>query len=222
MNETEIKQYAANLKKPEGEKGKEVAELMNKGNRGINLHTLAALDIQPEDRVLEIGMGNGYFVKNILNTSPSVHYFGVDYSPDMVKMASELNSSFVEEDKACFYEGNAEDLPLEDDAVNKIFTINTLYFWENSTQVLKECRRVLTDNGSLTISVRPDHIMRLLEVTKHGFAFYSKDQIVDMMESNGFGTLQITEIKEPAKKVFDRWMELETLIIQGFIDDQIS
>jgi hypothetical protein len=39
---------------------------MNKGNRLMNLETISQLGIVDNDKILEIGMGNGFFVKIFL------------------------------------------------------------------------------------------------------------------------------------------------------------
>ena len=61
-----MQDMAAQLKKPEGELGRQVGQMMNKGNEVINKWTNDVLELQPNDNVLEIGMGNGYFVKDVL------------------------------------------------------------------------------------------------------------------------------------------------------------
>lgn len=65
MTEEQLKNIALQLRKPEGDWGIEMGEKMNVGNKFINLHTIDVLNPKANDVILEIGMGNGFFVKDI-------------------------------------------------------------------------------------------------------------------------------------------------------------
>ena len=75
MEEEILKNIATQLRQPRGEFAVQVGERMNKGNLHINLFTLDALNLNGEENILEIGMGNGFFVKNLLNKYPKIKYF---------------------------------------------------------------------------------------------------------------------------------------------------
>ncbi len=57
------KELAKQLRKPTGEKGKEVGLQMNKGNKHICLNSYKILNPNKGDAVLEIGMGMGFLLK---------------------------------------------------------------------------------------------------------------------------------------------------------------
>ncbi|HEY8400774.1 MAG TPA: class I SAM-dependent methyltransferase [Cytophagaceae bacterium] len=215
MTEEQIKQLAAQLRKPEGEYGVQVGKQMNQGNAPMNLHTLAVLNPVEKDKILEIGMGNGYFVKNIVNLHPSIRYTGVDYSELMVEQAIQNNQQIVEEGRAEFYLGQADDLPFGDHSFNKIFTVNTLYFWEDRAKVLAEFRRVLSPEGLLIIAVRPKHNLEKIPVTRYGFSILSKDELITLLEENGFEPTELTEIQEPDQEIAGVIMKRETLIVKS-------
>ena len=65
MVERKIESLARQLRNPKGILGKKVGEKMNAGNRQMNLETINQLELNPNDRILEIGMVNGFFVRNI-------------------------------------------------------------------------------------------------------------------------------------------------------------
>src|SRR6476619_7183860 len=69
---------AGQLRQPEGSLGIKVGENMNKGNRLMNL---------------EIGIGNGFFVKDIIASAKDVRYTGCDFSETMIKEAKDLNNA---------------------------------------------------------------------------------------------------------------------------------
>ena len=112
LDEERIKEFASQLRKPEGENGSKIGHLMNEGNGPMNMHTLAVLNPKENNSILEIGMGNGYFVKHILNSHPSILYTGCDFSELMVQESISNNSNFISEDRAHFVESNMEKLPF--------------------------------------------------------------------------------------------------------------
>jgi len=142
---------AAQLRQPHGEMGKKVGESMNASNELINNQAIAALNIKPNDTILEIGMGNGFFCKNVLQAADGVTYTGCDFSELMIVEASKLNEHFVSAQQAIFILGNAEQLPFEASYFHSVFTVNTIYFWEDPNKVLTEIHRVLKPGGRLVI-----------------------------------------------------------------------
>jgi ubiquinone/menaquinone biosynthesis C-methylase UbiE len=213
MEEEKLKEFAKQLRKPEGDFGLEVGEKMNKGNVYINQYTIEALSVSAGDNILELGMGNGFFVKDILNTDPSVQYTGYDFSQDMVKESIRRNQNFVTENRAQFILGDAQSMPFEKEVFNKAFTINTIYFWENREKVLSEFRRVLKPEGKLLIAVRPKRNMEQMPFTKYGFTMFSKEDLAALLADNGFNVTSVIEKTEPEQELGGKKLVAETLII---------
>jgi len=212
FTEDDIKKIAAQLRKPEGENGIEVGKRMNIGNAPMNLHTLAVLNPQPNDKILELGMGNGHFVKNIVNIDSSISYTGCDYSNLMVEEAAQKNSEAINQKRVSFIHADGNNLPFENNSFNKIFTVNTFYFWDNHEIVLAELKRVLKKDGSLIITIRPKHNLEKFPVTKYNFTIFSQVEILKLLSANGFNAIEITEIKEPNQPHFGGMGERECTI----------
>ncbi|WP_010178725.1 class I SAM-dependent methyltransferase [Aquimarina agarilytica] len=210
----DFKKIAAQLRKPEGADGIKVAERMNVGNKSMNLHAIAVLDPQANETILEIGMGNGFFVKNIVCVGEHINYVGCDYSGDMVQLASEINKDFIAQGQVNFVKADIKDLPFDTARFDKIITINTFYFWEDHVKVLYELKRVLKKEGELIIAVRPKHNLEKFPVTKYGFSIKSNDEIIELLRSNGFNSIESTAIMEPLQEGFVAGHnERETLIL---------
>ncbi|MEQ9310308.1 MAG: class I SAM-dependent methyltransferase [Balneolaceae bacterium] len=206
-----LKIIAAQLRKPSGELGNEVAEKMNESNREMNLATINSLEIKDGESILEIGMGNGFFVKHILSKAERLHYIGCDYSEDMVTLSTKLNQQLINSGEASFLHADAHNLPIENQSIDHLFTINTLYFWENIEVILKEFKRVLKSNATLCITIRPESCLKQYPSTQYNFNYYSIDSILDSLLKNGFNVTDIIEQKEPEVEV------LEKKIIPEFI-----
>ena len=213
MDEEILKTIAGQLRQPTGEYAIQVGEKMNEGNLHINLITIAALNIVPGDNILEIGMGNGYFVKNILSIDKSIKYTGCDYSEIMVEECNKQNETFITTGQAKFIIADAKELPFGNETFDKVFSINTIYFWDNPNIVLAEIVRVLKPKGQLTISIRPKSIMEHYPFVKYGFNMFSKEDLTDVISKNNFNVINIVEKEEPELELNGILTKTATLLI---------
>lgn len=208
IKKMDVKAIAEQLRKPMGDLGKEVGVKMNEGNLYINQYTIAALEIKSQQQILEIGMGNGFFVKDILAAAPSVKYTGCDFSETMVAEARSLNTRFIQKRQAEFIAAASDELPLFDALFDTVFTVNTLYFWEHPQKELAEIRRVLKPGGRIVIAIRPASVMQALPFVQYGFRLYEKEDVAALLKQNGFGKIHVIEKPEPLGK-------METLIVRA-------
>ncbi len=188
---------AAQLRKPEGDFGIEVGEQMNLFNREINLRTITLLNIEENEKVLEIGTGNGLFCKEVLKSNNSCTYTGVDYSELMVKEAFFKNQDWVDLKRADFMWAEASNLPFPDHYFHKIFSVNTLYFMENPERELSEIKRLLKPGGLAIISIRDKDSVQALPVTPYGFQLYNEDDLRKLLLKGGFSNVNILKEKDP-------------------------
>ena len=213
MSEEIFKVSAEQLRQPHGDLAIQVGEKMNEINVHIHRYTFEALNISANDNILEIGMGNGNFVKDLFKIHPDINYVGCDFSEKMVEESTKNNAQLIAAGKVAFHFANAAKLPLHDAAVNKIFTINTLYFWENPAEVLSELHRILQPKGQLTITIRPKEIMQHYAFVKYGFTLYAKEDLVDLLNNNHFSVINIVEKNEPDMEVNGEKMPTATLLV---------
>lgn len=196
MDNEKIREMASQLRKPEGEYAKEVGEVMNQGNLLMNNKTIELLAIKPNETVLEIGMGNGFFVKNIVSIDSSIKYIGCDFSESMVQESINHNEEFVVKGQAEFRVANINKLPQKTASIDKVFTVNTLYFWDDISLGFSEIKRVLKHKGQLILSIRPKSVMDDFPITKYGFTTFSKEDAVELLTQNGFEVNKIVEEEE--------------------------
>jgi len=92
--------------------------------------------VRPGDKVLEIGCGTGHFSAYFRELGADV--VGLDTSPDMLKVAKDLNESL----KIDFRSGDAYRLPFVDNLFDLVAMITTLEFISSPKKALTEAFRV--------------------------------------------------------------------------------
>ncbi|MCS3532242.1 class I SAM-dependent methyltransferase [Chryseobacterium sp. JUb7] len=197
MEREDLKILAQNLANPQGEKGIEIGEMMNATNIGMTLESIKTLLIEDDEMVLEIGHGNAAHVKSILNKAQNVKYTGIDISETMHHEAKRLNEEFKNQANFVLYEGTK--LPFEDQTFDKIFTVNTVYFWEQPIEYLNEIYRVLKDSGTFVLTFGQRDFMEKLPFTQFDFTLYNTDEMEETVSKSHFKRMKISEKEEQVK-----------------------
>jgi SAM-dependent methyltransferase len=149
-------------------------------SRERSLWVLSLLDLQPQDRVLEIGFGPGVDIQRASQIAAFVA--GIDHSAVMVRQARRRNRAANRLGRVDLRQASiADPLPFEDGAFTKAFAINSFQFWPDPDASMRELRRVLRASGLLALALQPrskgateddsrlaaEQLQRLLQ--KHGF-----------------------------------------------------
>lgn len=197
MEKEELKILAQHLANPQGEKGVEIGEMMNATNIGMTLESIRTLLIEDNENILEIGHGNADHVKSILNLAKGLKYTGVDISETMHLEAKRLNQKFEDQVDFILYEGKK--LPFADKTFDKIFTVNTVYFWEDPVGFLNEIYRVLKDGGSFVLTFGQRYFMEKLPFTAYNFKLYNNDEMVELISKSEFKRMKTSEREDEIK-----------------------
>ncbi len=197
MEQKDLKILAQNLANPQGEKGVEIGEMMNATNIGMTLESIKTLLIEDDEHILEIGHGNAGHLKSILNKAKDLTYTGIDISETMRKEAQNLNEEFKDQADFILYEGRK--LPFEDEVFDKIFTVNTVYFWDNPVEFLNEIYRVLKNTGTFVLTFAQRDFMEKLPFTKFNFKLYNNDEMEELISESRFKRMKISEKEEEIK-----------------------
>jgi SAM-dependent methyltransferase len=104
---------------------------------------LDALALRPGERLLEIGCGGGLLLREAVACGVSAT--GLDHSQEMVSLAGERAPG------AEVVLGSAERLPFPDRSFDAVAMSVVFFFFPDPVAVLRECRRVLTPGGRITV-----------------------------------------------------------------------
>jgi ubiquinone/menaquinone biosynthesis C-methylase UbiE len=177
---------ARQARQPSGKFSGIFAIYMNLGNNYLNKLAVQALDIQPNDHILEVGFGGGVALYKILKNIHGGFVAGIDYSPDMVKRGKSKFQKPIASGTMTLVEGNVASMPFNDTSFDKVCTVNTIYFWPDPTVGLEEILRVLKPGGQLVIGVGAKDSMEKHRVMRYGFTLYSEQEIRDLLTQAGF------------------------------------
>lgn len=176
---------ASQFSHPAGVGGKIISSIMNRQNRPLYEQTIQLLQLSDTDSVLDVGCGNGY-VLNMLASRYDGLFTGIDISVSIIKTASRRNRRFVENGimKLCCQD--IREMSFADCSFNKAYTINTVYFWENLSDIMAKIRRVLTPNGLFINTFYTDKTLSQFSHTRFGYKRYTIEELTSAGENEGF------------------------------------
>lgn len=103
-------------------------------------------------QVLEIGPGPGWAGIRFVQKRPDVMLYGLEASPDMVRVASENAKEEGIGDNCEYFTGVAENMyELKDATYDLVISRDSLHHWIEPEQAFREIKRVLKPEGKLYI-----------------------------------------------------------------------
>lgn len=151
---------------------------------------VSLLEIAPRDRVLEVGFGPGTAIEMVSAIATEGFVAGIDHSAEMVKQATQRNADAVRAGRVALFVGSAASPPAFDGLFDKVFTINSIHFWENPVQCLAGLRKLMRPGGRIAVAIQP----RSRAATDETTAVIG-DEIAANLEHAGFTDCRV-EIKK--------------------------
>ncbi len=152
--------------------------LMLVGNQKVIEDSVKRLNIKSEDKILEVGSGNGQALIEILKKNPKKIKV-IEISPIF---RNHLKNKFGK--KIEVYENDAKNLKgiINNSSIDKILLINVIYFLNPLELYLNELKRILNKDGTIFIA--------------------GKFEAVKTFDDNVFQNKKITELLKVLKKFF--------------------
>jgi SAM-dependent methyltransferase len=146
-----------------------------------NHWVVSLLDVQPEDRVLEVGFGPGLAIREISRRATRGSVFGVDHSEVMVSAARRRNDAAIRAGRVDLRLGSVDALPDFGGRLDKILAVNSVGFWPDPATRLAELRARLRPDGIIALASQP----RCPGATSETSA-RAGDEIETLLRSAGF------------------------------------
>jgi ubiquinone/menaquinone biosynthesis C-methylase UbiE len=207
-------QQAAQLRKPHGEGAEAIAAYMRDLNRALYDHVVKLLSTAKEKQLLELGFGEGIVPEMVHQQHEKMHYTGIDFSDEMVNMATSKNIL-----GANFLLGEVAQMPFESNVFDVCFGINVVYFWENPGRELTEILRVLKPGGLLMLGYRPRTFMQAIPFTQFGFTLYETAEMESLLAKHGFVKITTETEVEPDRMIAGKMQPMAHAVVLAYKPD---
>ena len=155
-------------------------------NRKRNAWAVSLMDVQPSDRVLEIGFGPGIAVREIARRATRGEVVGIDRSAVMRAQAARRNAPEIRAGRVSLTVASVEDLPAFDRPFDKILAVNNMGMWPEPGVRLKELAGRLRGGGLIAIVSQPRTPGATAETTAA-----TAREIVGLLDTAGFTALRV-------------------------------
>ncbi len=182
-----LRKFFNNTRKPEGTLGKIMVGMMNGGHKSVANWGRTFINLKGDEVILDIGCGGGANIKEFLKLAKNSIVYGIDYSDISVEKSIKLNKKDVLKGKCIIKQANVLKLPFENDTFDFISAFETIYFWPEIHNSLKEVYRTLKKGGIFFIT-NEAYDNRQEKWTKiiDGMKIYSPEEIKKLLVNAGF------------------------------------
>ncbi len=152
-----------------------------------------ALDVQPEDRVLDVACGGGSFLHGFASAAASVA--GLDLSEVEIGFAERRLRDRIDAGTAELAVGEATALPWEADTFTAVTCMGSLEWFDDPGAALAEMHRVLQPGGRLVLGLAPfaepdAPVDRTSEAI--GITVWTEGEVRELLVAAGFGEPEVT------------------------------
>ena len=169
-----------------------LAPIWNRRNSALNDVAFERLALRRDDRVLEVGFGGGYLIGRMAAVVTEGRLAGVDVSQAMVDVCSNRFRALVQASRLDLRCANAESLPYPDGHFDKACTVNSIFYWPDAQQVIRELSRVLEPGGRLVMCFTCPESLKSKSFSQHGLRLYQAGQVDQMMRTAGLAQVSVT------------------------------
>ena len=187
----EDKELIINARKPIGLLGRKILDRMNRSHEMMARWGVSHFDISPDSIILDIGCGGGKNIERFAKLINGGKVIGIDYSEISVEKSIEINRKYIDEGKVEVVQGSVSEMPFENETFDIVTGFETIYFWPDFINDLKEVNRVLKKGGLVFFCneavyregemEKYDDLVELLDMK-----IYSEDVLKESLEKTGF------------------------------------
>jgi ubiquinone/menaquinone biosynthesis C-methylase UbiE len=162
-----------------------MSRAFEKGNAELNSLMYETLSIRENDNVLEIGFGTGTLIKKIAALLDNGLVEGVDFSKPMVAIAQKKNRKHINNGKVKIHMGDFDEVLFDDNYFDKIFSVNSIYFWKKPDITISKICRILKPGGKLIIGFHEKSEMEKMPLDRDVFQYYSTHDLTELLSIHG-------------------------------------
>jgi arsenite methyltransferase len=172
-------------------------DAMEDHHSDITDQTLTLMDLEPADRVLDLGCGTGWASRRMARVVTAGDVVGIDVADEMLRRA-EQSSAGIENVRYVW--GSAERIPAPDNYFTKVLSVESFYYYADQGRALDELRRVLAPGGRLFILInlyRDNHYSLLwVDELKVPVQVRSESEYIALLRQHGFTSVEARRIPD--------------------------
>jgi ubiquinone/menaquinone biosynthesis C-methylase UbiE len=170
---------------------------MESHHSDITEQTLALMDIQPADRILDLGCGTGWASRRMARIATGGEVVGLDVADEMLRRAEQSSSAFR---NVRYAWGSAENIPEADNTFNKVLSVESFYYYADQGKALDELHRVMAPGAKLFILInlyKDNHYsLRWVTELKVPVQALSEAEYKTLLEKHGFKNVEARRIPD--------------------------
>ncbi|HVP55621.1 MAG TPA: methyltransferase domain-containing protein [Candidatus Eisenbacteria bacterium] len=176
-------------------------EEMEAHHISITKQTLALMNLQPGDRVLDLGCGAGWasrlIAKAVANGDKPGQVVGLDVADEMIRRA---RAGSVDYDNVMFVVGSAQQIPWEENFFDKVLSVESFYYYADQERALAELFRVMAPKGDLYILINlyrdNPYSLRWVEELQVPVQVHSEQEYVEMLQGHTFEDVRAVRVPD--------------------------
>lgn len=199
------------LRRPRGPLAPLMGALLNGINFGTIRAGVRALDLRPRQRVLEIGFGGGLSLPLLLlRVGSQGQVFALETSQELLDRAKRRFILARLQGRLRLEWATIEAMPVGDGAFDAALSLNTIAFWTDLDQAMRELARVLAPGGRLVLGVPdPDELLEA-GFAARGCRVVEPDKLAAKLPDYGFEVLELETVDDGtclviARRVDEGW-----------------
>jgi SAM-dependent methyltransferase len=180
---------------PRGPAGRLAGWVMahRRSNLQRNRWVVSLLEVQPGDRVLEVGFGPGIAIAELARRATRGQVFGIDHSELMVRQAGRRNAAAIRAHRVHLVHAGVDEadrLPSFDAPLDAVLAVNSVGFWPDPAERLRRLRGLLRPGGRIALASQP----RCPGATRDTTAAATRE-LQDLLAGAGFTEIRVETLE---------------------------
>ena len=163
----------------------------------ITDQTLGLMELQPTDRVLDLGCGTGWASRRMARVVNKGEVVGLDVADEMLRRAERASTGLS---NVRYVWGSAEEIPAADNFFTKVLSVESFYYYADQGKALDELHRVLAPGGRLFILInlyKDNHYsLRWVTELKVPVQALSEADYLNLLAGHGFKNVAARRIPD--------------------------
>src|SRR5437588_1785286 len=163
----------------------------------ITEQTIALMDLQPGDRILDLGCGTGWASRRLARIATSGDVVGIDVADEMLRRAEQASAGIR---NVRYLWGSAENIPAQNNYFTKVLSVESFYYYADQGKALDELRRVMAPGGRLFILInlyKDNHYsLRWVSELKVPVQARSEPEYIALLQQHGFEQVEARRIPD--------------------------